>query len=82
MKDDQKSPVSHKTAIKWTFYCVAIFVLSAMYIACQVMTDTPGMSSTFYLVAAIFGVIVCVCEVVGICLTPFKDDDNDDEPKF
>ena len=66
------------TVIKWTFYSVAIVVLSAMSIACHLMTDTPGMSSTFYLVAAIFGVIVCVCEVVGIYLTPFKNDDNDD----
>ena len=80
MKDVPESPVSYKTIIKWTFYSVAIVVLSAIYIACHLMTDTPGMSSSFYLIAAIFGVIVCVCEVVGIYLLPsIKDDDADDD---
>jgi len=79
MKEAPKSPVSTKTTIRWTLYIVVIGISTVIYIACQLMTDTPGMSSTFYLVAAIFGVIVCVCEVVGIYLLPSnKDDDADD----
>jgi len=76
MKDAPKSPVPKKTIIKWAFYSVAIVVLSAISIACYVMTDIQGMSSTFYLVAAIFGVMICVVEVVGIYLTPSLEDDN------
>jgi len=80
MKDAPKSPVPKKTIIKWAFYSVAIVVLTVISIACHVMTGMQGMSSTFYLVAAIFGVIVCVVEVLGIYLIvpPIKDDDTDD----